>query len=50
MMLEHNVTRPGDPASAGKRLSRIDSTARHLLALINEILGPITRIEAGRCR
>jgi signal transduction histidine kinase len=45
-MLLHNVTgHVSEPQR--KSLSRIDSNARHLLALINDILD-ITRIEAGR--
>jgi PAS domain S-box-containing protein len=45
-MLLHNVTgQVSEPQR--KSLSRIDSNARHLLALINDILD-ITRIEAGR--
>jgi signal transduction histidine kinase len=45
-MLLHNVTgQVTEPQR--KSLTRIDSNARHLLALINDILD-ITRIEAGR--
>jgi len=45
-MLLHNVTgQVSEPQR--KSLTRIDSNARHLLALINDILD-ITRIEAGR--
>ncbi len=45
-MLLHNVTGQVSEAQR-KSLSRIDSNAKHLLALINDILD-ITRIEAGR--
>jgi PAS domain S-box-containing protein len=45
-MLLNNVTGPVSE-SQRKSLTRIDSNARHLLALINDILD-ITRIEAGR--